>query len=210
MLRTGKASLFVLAVASLTLVGCSTEEPGTAEPASPQSNGSSPSPSSNDDGGLPGHGAPAVEEPLDVSKFEQDPCAALTPNQLNDLNLPEQGEVDKDSTAGPTCSWANVETSGLASIILVTAGGRGLTGVYDANSRGRYNVFEPVGDIEGHPAVIYATRAVSRSCTVSVGLRDDLSMDVGVRTSSSNQSGDACETVQGIAGYMLQTMKAAQ
>ncbi|TCP56520.1 uncharacterized protein DUF3558 [Tamaricihabitans halophyticus] len=208
MVRTRVAVTSAVAVISVLLAGCSTEEPGSAAPAETQDTAS---PSTSAPGGtddLPAGGAPAVEEPLDTSKFEQDPCAALTVEQLNELNLPEQGE-ERDGGAGPTCGWNNRETTGSATIILVTASDRGLTALYE--TRGDYEVFEPVDLIEGHPGVVYSSAEKANwHCTVAVGLTDELAMDVNVRLSRANRGGDGCGTVQGIAGYMLQTMKAAQ
>ncbi|WP_165912921.1 DUF3558 domain-containing protein [Tamaricihabitans halophyticus] len=204
------ATASVVAVVSMLLVGCSTEEPGSAEPAGTSDAGSPSISAPGDADGLPAGGAPAVEKPLDTSKFEEDPCAALTPEHLQELNLPQQGE-EEDAEAGPMCNWNNRETTGNASIILVTASDRGLTALYE--TRSQYAVFEPVEPIEGHPGVIYSSTEGEPEkgyCTVAVGLTDELAMDVGVRLSWGNEGGDACGTVQGIAEYMLQTMKAAQ
>ncbi|TCP57377.1 uncharacterized protein DUF3558 [Tamaricihabitans halophyticus] len=194
-----------LLAASALLVGCSDTETGEATPAATESSPTNSSPSEN--GTAPG-GAPKVENPLDTTKFQQDPCNTLTSAQLQELVLDEPGEPD-DAEAGPNCIWRNSEAQSRASIVFVTAGNHGISDVY-AN-RDTNPVFEELPAIEGHPVVAYDAVEGEHEkgyCTLAVGATDQLWLSIGVKISDATVGQrDPCVAAQGVAEMMINTMQ---
>src|SRR6266496_2231728 len=89
------------AVVLLIVAGCSDSRAGTAVPdgtATPTVSGTTGSATPSGKPSTPGstdrHGAPSVADPLDATKFLTQPCAALTPQQLQSFTLPAQGKPD--------------------------------------------------------------------------------------------------------------------
>ncbi|MGH3481511.1 MAG: DUF3558 family protein, partial [Nocardioidaceae bacterium] len=89
--------MVVLAVA---LAGCSDREPGQAQPVDtggPTSTSSDepPDTSSSGEDELPSNGAPEVENPIDASEFEQQPCRMLTDAQARQAGLVPPESLDR-------------------------------------------------------------------------------------------------------------------
>ncbi|TCP53667.1 uncharacterized protein DUF3558 [Tamaricihabitans halophyticus] len=194
-----------LLAAGMLLAGCADTETGEATPAA---TGSAPTNSSPSGGDTTPEGAPKVENPLDTSKYQQDPCSTLTSAQLQELALDEPGEEDP-AKAGPACFWWNNEAVSNASIIFVTAGNNGISDIYanqDTNA-----VFEELPAIEGHPVVAYGSVAGEHEkgyCTLAVGATDQLFLSIGVKVSRANVGQrDPCVAAQGVAEMMINTMQ---
>jgi hypothetical protein len=190
----------------LVLAGCTTTSEGEPTPETTTST-DSPSTGHNDD--LPTNGAPKVDNPIDATRFAQDPCATLTTTQATDLNVPTTGEP-ADIIGGVGCEWANRETRGWILVGFFTEGHSGLSAIYAANERGDFAFFEPLPDINGHPAVasdVDDGRARGL-CTVLVGVTDELVTQISVRLSAANVGEkDPCEVTVDVADMALQTMK---
>jgi hypothetical protein len=197
-------SLFCLAAS-----GCTT--PSQGEPTSAPTTGRTTGPpqASGDEDDLPGNGVPQVEHPLDTSRFQEDPCTSLTAQQALELNVPASGEKQK-ILYGVGCEWRNPETRGRIQIGFLGEIHRGLTGVYDANGRGEYPYFDELPDIEGYPAIAgdIEDRRPRGICVVSVGVTDQLLMDVYLTLPEANIGRkDPCGVAADVAGMALQTMK---
>jgi hypothetical protein len=153
-----------------------------------------------------------VENPLDVSHFEDHPCDALTAEDAKTLNIPLDSGEQRNNGVGQTCQWQNSETRAGLAISFLTDVGRGLSSVYaEAKSVG-WPLFERIADIEGHPAVAFSTKEAkpTYACSVSVGVRDELSFTTWVSLSDANAGKrNPCEAAAQAAGMFVRTMEAA-
>jgi hypothetical protein len=205
-------------VGVVVLAGCTSTGPGRAEPApadspKPQSTASAPPTSGSatpSEDGLPSDGAPKVKNPLNTSRFQQNPCLALTAAQAQDLNVGTAGE-QRQGPLGQACNWSNSETGGNADLQFGDKSPRGLSAVYRANKAGKYVYFVELPEIEGHPAVAFhiVDRRDKGECAVAVGVADRLSFQLALSLSRANiGQKDPCEVTVQVAGMMLRTMKA--
>ena len=94
--------LLLTILATGLLAGCSTRTPGTATPApnAQETETSSPDESPSES---PDDGVPQVDDPLDASKFEDDPCLALDATQSGDLDLGASGTPVRAPSARLAC-----------------------------------------------------------------------------------------------------------
>lgn len=204
----------MVGVLCLALAGCTTISRGEPVSAttSEVSTSNSTSPPSGGADDLPSHGAPKVENPLDTTRFQQDPCSILTASQAQDvLKLSPQGELE-DTAFGKGCEWANPDTRGEVHIGFLTGNTRGLSAAYAANQRGEYPYFIKLPPIEGYPAVAsdIEDRRPEGICIVIVGVTDQLTFDVALHLSQANVGNkEPCEVAAQVAGMALQTMKEA-
>lgn len=214
MRRPGAAVLLGVVALALALVGCSDNEPGTALPvdtrAPASTTGDEPpttsSGSSEDD--LPSNGAPEVENPIDASEFERQPCRMLTDEQVRDAGLVPPAKPG-DGAFAPACSWRNRESGAYLNTQFGDPGGRGLSAVYAANDAGRIDVWMELDPIEGFPAVVIDRRPDSGDCVIVVGTSDEVTFQLSVTLSEAKVGQtDPCEAAALIAALALQTMKA--
>ncbi len=193
----------------LIVAGCTTVSPGEANPASTSAVSTTDSSSSTSGDGLPSNGAPKVNNPLEVSRFEQDPCSILTAAQAGGLSLSASGK-EEDGALGLDCKWRNEDSNSQVAIGFYTNDPRGLSGSYAANEEGKYAYFKPLPPIEGYPAITTnrTDRRADGICFIEVGVSDQLSFHVDLQLSQINVgTRDPCETASIVAGKALQTMK---
>jgi hypothetical protein len=199
----------VVAVLGVALVsGCTVATAGTPEAASTRTSSSSPS---NPEEGLPSDGAPKVDNPLDVSHFEEHPCDALTAEDAKELNIPAGGS-QSDNGAGLSCDWINHKTRGALRVSFFSETGRGLSGVYEEAKGSDWPLFKRIDDIEGHPAVAFNTSQAKPvyDCAVSIGLTDQLHFTTTATLSDANAGKrDPCEAAAHAASMVMRTMEAA-
>jgi hypothetical protein len=193
----------------MVTAGCTTLSQGEPAPATTvETTSSGPQPSSTDGGQeLPFAGAPKVDNPLDTTRFQQDPCQALTPEQAQGLTFPPTGEP-REAPLGKACTWTNPETEGLVEIHFSDRDPRGLSAQYKVKDE--YAYFVELSLIEGYPAIaadVVEDRDIGQ-CTVSVGVSDETTFSVAIRLSQVNVAEkDPCQTAAMVAGLALQTMK---
>jgi hypothetical protein len=197
---------------ALAAAGCTTPsegEPRAAATKTPTSNSTTGSSGSTEDD-LPFAGAPQVNDPLDTTRFNQDPCQALTSDQTRSLNLPSTGEPIDHVALGAGCEWKNSDTRGYAQIVFADGQQHGLSSEYQANDDGKWEYFEELPEIEGYPAISRAgtdSRDVG-NCNVIVGVADDMVFESIAQLSRANVGQkDPCEMAAHVAGLALQTMK---
>lgn len=206
------AVLCAAAVMGSLAAGCDTSEQGgpvtgTTEPltsvASP-----TPNTSVQTTATLPFAGAPKVANPLDATKFMDDPCLALTSAQLTQLNV-GAGKISK-AYLGMACDWANPGTGGSVSLQFLSQFRQGLSAIYRANDEHKYGKFEPIGDLAGLPAVIANPPKTSNdTCIVYIGISDDLAADLSVVESREKVGKvDPCDVAKAVGPLVVQTMKA--
>lgn len=191
---------------------CTTTSHGEPRPATETSMSDSTStPSESNDEDLPFAGAPKVDDPLDTSRFEKDPCQALTADQAESLNLPAKGTLNDKVTLGIGCDWRNPETRGEVKINFIVDDPRGISPEYDAAEQGKWAYFDELPPIDGYPAI--ARDAVDDRdtgyCIVVVGVADDMAFESIVQLSGANvREKDPCDVAADVAGLALETMKA--
>lgn len=208
----GTVAIVLVASCTTTTPGQATSSPGDPPDTSTKTSTETTSdpPSNSDD--LPTAGAPEVDEPLDTSKFQEDPCLSLTLEQSEGIfGFNGPGELS-DGALGKSCDWRNRDTRSAGSISFLDKDPRGLSGEYEANEDGRWDVFEELPPIEGYPAVV---RSVGDDrpngiCTVVVGASDEIAFQAWVRLSESNVGEkDPCDVAADIAGEAVKTMQAS-
>lgn len=199
--------LLLACVGSLVLSACSPETSGTASPANTPSSPEAPGTGQE----VPGPGVPKVENPIDTTRFASEPCSALTNSQVNDVfGRSVTPKPDLKAPAGPTCGWDPADGSGASvNVIFATVDDLGLTGVYRARGT-NYKLFEPLGPIEGYPAVIYGTSDYRSEgvCSLAIGTSDRSTVDLTV-TQSRTKIGqiDPCQAAQTVASKVLTSLK---
>ena len=195
------------------VTGCTTISQGDPRPASSTETGPTTSlPSTGGDGEeeLPFAGAPKVDNPLDTTRYEQEPCQALIAEQAEALNLPATGEIMDNVALGNACEWNNKTTRGYVQIYFGVDDPRGLSPEYEVNERGGWKYFKELPDIEGYPAVIRlgADNRDTGLCLVVVGVADDMSFESIAQLSQVNVGvKDPCVAAAEVAKLALETMK---
>ncbi|RJQ75960.1 DUF3558 domain-containing protein [Amycolatopsis panacis] len=133
---------------------------------------------------------PQVSNPLNASKFEQDPCGLLTHAQAGQF-------IDGVRTSGksggrfPMCHWNGEKGSGFGVSFIVGQGG--LATVYENGQNGGAGYFEPAPDVAGYPAAFTATMDDRKSggCQIMVGITNDELVTVGATLWTSSPSYNA-------------------
>lgn len=159
------------------------------------------------------YGAPKVSTPLDASRFLSQPCAVLTPAQLQSLALPAQGKPDTDSqvakTAGPRCFWINNDTPPTAiGVGFLTGNKRGLSDTYRGHEQGNFpGYFEPT-EVDGYPAVFndLSDGRAGGDCTITVGVSDTLALRASHQGSRFTGPA-ACDRAKQAAALVIQTLR---
>lgn len=203
------------AVASLGLVlaACSgTTTAGTPSASgSPSVNSTVSTPSSGAQK-LPFAGAPKVPNPLPESIASSDPCTTfLTPAQVTkDLGTPTTSKPDTSTVPGPGCQWANTANSGQLLINFDTTTLSGLSGTYK-NIQPKAEVWKVLPPIQGFPAVAHVTPSggsPDEYCAISIGIADDLSVEMGVFLSDGHKGKvNPCEAAATVAADVVTTLR---
>ncbi|MFI5583965.1 DUF3558 domain-containing protein [Amycolatopsis sp. NPDC051758] len=189
----------------LAVVACSPTNPGNpSTPSTTTSAGSSTEATS----AVPGPGVPKVEHPIDVARFKNAPCDALSEAQVAAL-LGAEASVKSDlkAPAGPTCDWdsAGLSQAGVG-VIFMSADQLGLTSVYEAKGK-QYQLFEPQPPVNGFPIVAYGVndeRATRGRCAVAMGVSDTQAVDIHIAQSEVNiGKKDPCAAAHDVAAQVL-------
>ncbi|WP_336160416.1 DUF3558 domain-containing protein [Amycolatopsis sp. VC5-11] len=147
---------------------------------------------------------PQVPHPLNVRKYEQDPCALL-PQAAEVFGAVRNRKIT--GNVAPVCSWNDRENSSLA--VGLVPGQGGLATVYGNRSSTGY--FEPAPSIDGYPAV-YTNVLDNRSdggCQVAVGVRSDETFTSSVILFPRSPSyADPCAVALKAATAVVATLRA--
>jgi hypothetical protein len=202
------SAVIVFAAAALSLSACTTKTP-PADRTPPASNDA---PTSSSGTGVPFAGAPTVANPLPASVLSGDPCAdALTPAQLEDfIGAPLKTDRADLPQLGPACSWGNLSQGSNINVGYDITTHNGLSGLYQ-NTKPQSGVWKPIADVSGFPAVAHAgNRGTTPTdyCITTVGLADDLSVNVAVNVSREKQGTlDPCDASTDVADAVVATLK---
>jgi hypothetical protein len=201
----------LVALLGLALTGCTTTSSGDPAPADdrPTAEPTETAPSSDPEADLPYAGAPKIDDPLDTSDYQQDPCQTFTAAQTSELRLDASGKP-VDAPLGNACEWDNDQTRGYVQIRFTNKNPVGLSGEYQADKNGEFAFFDVLDPIEGYPAVAndVTDRRPRGLCIVVVGVTDEVTFATVVQLSQANVGQkDPCDTAADVAGMALQTMK---
>jgi hypothetical protein len=199
-----KLSRFVMTMAVFVLLaGCSDRVVGSE---SPSSSVATSTPAGGED-----QAVPKVAHPLDVARYEKDPCATLTAEQLSQLGITTQAKPDLGNKQGPACEWNAFDEAGLTIGATLLTVGSSLSKVYKQHDQGQWPFFKPVADVSGYPGVLVdSLDAVPKGkCQLVVAVRDDLIYSAQIDfDSDSKDYADPCPVVQKAAEMAVSTMKA--
>lgn len=193
----------VVGTAALALLaGCGTGGGTTGTP----TNATQPTSTSNNDGG-----APKIQNPLELTAFEADPCSAVTATQIQAFGLPGVNGRVNSSAVGPACVWLGSSTPAkMAPGIGILPDGTNLSTILP-NKDTTYQVFEPQPDIQGYPA--YMALAVDQrkggNCSVLVGVSDARAILFSFQSDEgSPKFADPCGAITEFATLAITTIKA--
>jgi hypothetical protein len=213
-MNTGSFRLGLGVLGLAVLVSCSTTSEGSPKPAPTNDTGiesTDPTPPDTDPGDdLPFAGAPKVDDPMDTTRFQQDPCLSLTEGQAQELSLTSPGEPDEGGL-GNICTWpSTADRTARVTVAFLNKDPRGLSALYKANDDGKFVYFEELAPIEGFPAIArdgVEDRDIGK-CKVVVGTSDEIAFELVLQLSQVNVGKkDPCETAAMVAGMTLRTMK---
>jgi len=193
------------ALATISVVGCSTTKTGEASPAPVSGLDSENQP-------------PPVVDPLNVSPYLEDPCGLVPgaePARLGYENkraaLPENHSGARLS--GPGCDWHAQKNGGTLHVGLQSKnrerGTGGLRGIYQGHFvTKQYSYLEPT-TIDGYPAA-FSDAADGRpggSASLFVGIADDMTFSVALGPLGEGKQQEAEEGVRTIASAVIRTLK---
>jgi hypothetical protein len=205
MMRRPGSALFGGVLLALVVAGCGSGGSATLPPASTNSPSVAPTSAS-----LPYGGAPKVDHPLPVSVISGDPCAdGLTSQQLTQIiGIAPQGKPSSDNV-GATCNWVNSDTNSHVTVAFDTKDHTGLSGFYE-NTKPQAVVWKPLPAIQGFPAVAHVSTGNDSKdfCQISIGIADDLSVDVTIRLSDAKVGkADPCEMTGRVAEMVITNLR---
>jgi hypothetical protein len=204
----------------LALAGCSTTTTGSpsaqggGQPGGTQGQTSAPGSGSDQGSGesaKPGpdnnFGAPKVTTPLDVTKWQANPCGTLTTAQQHALGLTKPGKVDH-SDLGNICDWSpkfDITYALGFNIKFAPGGPAGLANAYQAAGPGG---MRRLPDVHGQPAATEPSQNINGSCTIYLGATDQIEYAASVTIGDQEpQYKDPCAVAQKIADGATATMK---
>jgi hypothetical protein len=206
-LLLGTTAVALVAGCATSTTGQATPAPGDAPDASSESSTPSDDPGSDE---LPTDGAPEVDDPLDTTKFVENPCLTLTTDQsegtfgISPTGQPYEGSL------GNACNWKNAETGAQADVRFLEKNPLGLSAEYAAKNDDVWEFFEEL-TVEGYPAVARAKVDVRDDgiCTIVVGASDEITYEVVVQQSRDRVgTTDPCAVAADVAGETVKTIKA--
>jgi hypothetical protein len=197
----------------LSLAGCTDAKGGTATPATTTHGGGTTSTGPGPSGPASGpNGAPAIDNPLDATRYLSQPCAVLSAAQLKLFTITKPGTAHVDDPAaragGPYCGWRTDDPVPRGFEVGFAVGNK--HGLADTIRGGRDafpGYFEST-EVDGYPAVfndLVDGRPVG-ICNITVGISDTLAFraaeqagrDVGVKS---------CDNAKQVAAEVIRTLK---
>lgn len=211
------SSLAIAAIGVILLVAsCTKQQPGSGSP-TPQGTAVSShttTPNPTEDSSLPAHGAPKVHNPLDVTSFKDNPCQALTDEQVTKL-FGQQNKVTPrpDDAEGPGCGYGNkLVHGGDVKVSFLTVYHNGLSGIY-RQQEGKYKFFKELDPVHNYPAVAIGIhdQRDEGTCLIAAGVSDREAFGVAVDLSAHNVGKkDPCDVGHMVAGMVIKNIKGAQ
>ncbi|MGY6656530.1 DUF3558 domain-containing protein [Amycolatopsis sp. TRM77291] len=201
-----RATLFFSAAALAALSACSTPTVN----GSPTPTNSGPGSSASNSAGLP-PGVPKVEHPIDLARFKQDPCTALTKTQITELLGPNTETLPRpDGSAGPACRWSIPSTTEPRIHVIFSNFGDSGTAKFYAAKGTTYQLLEPLEPVDGYPVTAYGDKdkRAEGECSVALGTSDTQTVSINLVQSAANVGRkDPCEAAREGAVRVLATIR---
>ncbi|GDY33739.1 hypothetical protein GTS_53720 [Gandjariella thermophila] len=144
---------------------------------------------------------------LNLSKYESDPCSALTASQLTPFGASTSGSRG-ESAVGPQCRWRSPDAfNGTTVTVSVLTKAHGLEGIYQ--NRDKFPVFRPT-QVSGYPAVDGdITDAAHGECTTGVATSQGAGFQVAVhvQNETSAQYKTPCTVSEQVAQIVIGNLK---
>ncbi|MGB3437578.1 MAG: DUF3558 domain-containing protein [Actinophytocola sp.] len=213
-----KRSLALSAIVACLLVaaGCTSTSEGTPrsvpDEVPTESSEVPPSTTGSGEVELPYAGAPEVVDPLDTTRFQEDPCQSLTATQADNLNVRFPGELH-DGGLGNACEFKGLsDARALVDVRFLDKYPRGLSAIYQAEKDGKWEFFYALDPVDSFPAVAFGVgQRATGGCSVAVGTSNEIIVEIVLRLSADKVGKkEPCETAALVAGMVVETMKAAQ
>lgn len=148
-----------------------------------------------------------MSSPLDVTKYEPDPCRTLTTAQQHALGLAKAGSVDR-SDLGDICHWSPKFDTDYAmgfNIKFDPGTPPGLANAYQAAGPG---AMRRLPDVHGQPAATEPSQNTDGSCTIYLGATDQIEYAVSVSIGQDEPDyRNPCSVAMKIADDATATMK---
>lgn len=181
---------------------------------SPSIPGTATTPTSQPAAAVPHSGAPKVSNPLPAKVLDGSPCdSALTTGQLTEFLGQPGAPKRKTDVLGTTCSWTDTIGSGVRlQVGYDTKSDQGISLAYQ-NVKPKADRWVELEPIQNYPAIGYANVDLEpgkkRSCTVVVGVTDELTYSVGLILSdrAAAQDKDACTLGRVAADAVMTNLK---
>ncbi|RSM71018.1 DUF3558 domain-containing protein [Amycolatopsis sp. WAC 01375] len=200
-----RRTVLIVGAVALAVSACST--PTTNGTPSPTSGGASLSQS--DSANAPAE-VPKVGTPIDLTRFKQTPCNALTKPQVEELlGASADGEA-RDGAAGPACTWVVPSTTRpLVSVVFSNTQDSGTARIYAAKGKS-YQFMEPLEAVDGYPLTAYGMkdeRSAGR-CSAALGTSDTETIGVAAEQSEANVGKKSpCAVAREVAIRVLATIR---
>lgn len=180
-----KRFVMFVAVAGTALAGCSSTAPSSPATGNPPAGSPAPTTSSVK---VPYAGAPPVSTPLNVTpQQEAHPCKLLTAKDISTSGFEGVKPSEYKGQEGMRCDWImSPNTLG----IWWNTSGTGLSGTYDESNKSLLKQHAPV---DGFPAITSIDETTDESCSVVVGLANNLSFAATATT--TKHGGKVCAQV---------------
>lgn len=192
--------------AALVLAGCSSGAGGVPSPP-PNTSGFS---LANTSIGSPSNGegvrrAPTVSDPLDASKFEANPCSALTADQLANISLTNLHSSPTSSVGDPLCTWSDETSSDSIGVTWMSTPGSGLS--LDYSEKSSFAYFQPTM-VGSYPAVFddVADLRAQGTCALSVGVSNTLAFIAKYDSESAATKTQACQLAKQAASQVIKNL----
>ncbi|AXB46719.1 hypothetical protein A4R43_33300 [Amycolatopsis albispora] len=148
-----------------------------------------------------------MENPLDISGAEAQPCEMLTDAQVTGLLGTDINET-RDDRSGPTCRWYRYGSqSASVAVGVPNVTDNGLTAIYVAANDQTYKFFKEMTPVRGYPAVAWGTNddTMTRGvCNVAVGTSDRATVEATVTLSKQNiGTKDPCEAAHQVLDMVI-------
>lgn len=204
-MRSRSTTVLAVAASVALIAGCNGENPGKPSTGQPASSAA--------ESGLPRAGAPKVATPLKTTALETSACDAASESDVNSAGVTLKTAEPQDIAGGKGCLWIFTNTSGTVTGNLNVSQPDGLSHLYALKAQGSgVTTFQPVADIAGYPAVVYANGGEGPGvCNLAIGVRDDMMYVLTTQLfSGSPKYNDACGLLTKFGEFTVQHLKAAQ
>ena len=155
-------------------------------------------------------GAPTVADPLDITRYLDQPCVSLTPEQTTEyLGDDVRVRPKTGRSAGPSCAWnSDMRSDAQISVTYPRLTDEGLSAIY--RNKDRQAFFHEVAPVNGYPAVSHGglDNRGQGECLVTVGTSNSDYVNVIVYLGKGSAGKlDPCEAAHEVATAVVSNIQ---